>query len=45
MPWSDVNKDAVAEEPVIESALANEGATASSDSADTMDYFKKLADS
>ena len=45
VPWSDVNKDAVAEEPVIESALANEGATASSDSADTMDYFKKLADS
>jgi hypothetical protein len=45
VPWSDVNKDAVAAEPVIESALANEGATASSESADTMDYFKKLADS
>jgi hypothetical protein len=45
VPWSDVNKDAVADEPVIESTLANEGATAASASADTMDYFKKLADS
>jgi len=45
VPWSDVNKDAVAAAPVIESATANEGAVASSEDGDTMDYFKKLADS
>ena len=36
VPWSDVNKEPVAEEPVIQSAD-------SSDSEDAMDYFKKLA--
>ena len=36
VPWSDVNKEPVAEEPVIQSADSN-------DSEDAMDYFKKLA--
>ena len=36
VPWSDVNKEPVAEEPVIASADT-------SDSDDAMDYFKKLA--
>jgi hypothetical protein len=45
VPWSNVNTDAVAEEPVIETAEANQGATASAEGADAMDYFKKLADS
>ncbi|SVA99100.1 uncharacterized protein METZ01_LOCUS151954 [marine metagenome] len=45
VPWSDVNKDAVAAEPVIESAEANASATAPAEDADAMDYFKKLADS
>jgi len=45
VPWSDVNKDAVAEEPVIETAEANASATAPAEDADAMDYFKKLADS
>ena len=36
VPWSDVNKEPVAEEPVIQSSDTNE-------SDDAMDYFKKLA--
>jgi hypothetical protein len=37
VPWSDVNKEPVAEEPVIQSAGTSD------DSEDAMDYFKKLA--
>jgi len=36
VPWSDVNKEPVAEAPVIQSASDD-------DSEDAMDYFKKLA--
>ena len=36
VPWSDVNKEPVAEEPVIQSASADDGD-------DAMNYFKKLA--
>jgi hypothetical protein len=36
VPWSDVNKEPVAEAPVIQSSDTNE-------SDDAMDYFKKLA--
>jgi hypothetical protein len=40
VPWSDVNKETVAEEPVISSA---EASLSSSEDDDAMDYFKKLA--
>ena len=40
VPWSDVNKETVAEEPVISSA---EASPSSSEDDDAMDYFKKLA--
>ena len=40
VPWSDVNKETVAEEPVISSA---ESSLSSSEDDDAMDYFKKLA--
>ena len=40
VPWSNVNKETVAEEPVISSA---EMSSSSSDESDAMDYFKKLA--
>ena len=40
VPWSDVNKETVAEEPVISSA---ETSMSSSEDDDAMDYFKKLA--
>tara|TARA_X000000950_G_scaffold160946_1_gene196891 strand:+ start:323 stop:1216 length:894 start_codon:yes stop_codon:yes gene_type:complete len=39
VPWSNVNKEAVAEEPVISSAEASADSTED----DAMDYFKKLA--
>lgn len=40
VPWSDVNKESVADEPVISSA---DSSLSSSDDDDAMDYFKKLA--
>ena len=42
VPWSNVNTDSTASEPVIESAEVSAGVTASSED-DAMDYFKKLA--
>ena len=42
VPWSNVNTDTVAVEPVIESAEVSAGVSASSED-DAMDYFKKLA--
>ena len=39
VPWADVNKESVADEPVIASADASVGETGD----DAMDYFKKLA--
>ena len=39
VPWSNVNKEAVAEEPVISSAEPSADSTED----DAMDYFKKLA--
>ena len=36
VPWSNVNTETVAEEPVIQSASADDGD-------DAMNYFKKLA--
>ena len=41
VPWSNVNTDTVAVEPVIESVETSAGV--SSDEVDAMDYFKKLA--
>jgi hypothetical protein len=40
VPWSNVNKETVADEPVISSA---EMSSSSSEENDAMDYFKKLA--
>lgn len=40
VPWSNVNTETVAEEPVIASA---DSASSSSEDDDAMDYFKKLA--
>ena len=40
VPWSNVNTDSVAEEPVISSAEASVGESTGDDA---MDYFKKLA--
>ena len=40
VPWSNVNTESVAEEPVIASA---ESTSSSSEEEDAMDYFKKLA--
>jgi len=42
VPWSNVNTEAVANEPVISSAEASVGESSDDDA---MDYFKKLADS
>ena len=39
VPWADVNKETVAEEPVISTAEATVG----KDGGEAMDYFKKLA--
>ena len=41
VPWSGVNTETVAEEPVISSVES----TSEGDEDDAMDYFKKLADS
>ena len=41
VPWSGVNKETVAEEPVISSVES----TSEGEEDDAMDYFKKLADS
>ena len=40
MPWSGVNTDTVADEPVIASA---ESSPSDSEGDEAMDYFKKLA--
>jgi hypothetical protein len=41
VPWSGVNKETVAEEPVISSVETS----SAEEEDDAMDYFKKLADS
>ena len=43
VPWSNVNKDAVAEQPVITSAEST-SETSVEEEGDAMDYFKRLAE-
>ena len=43
MPWSNVNTDAVAEQPVIASAEST-SETSVEEEGDAMDYFKRLAE-